>query len=414
MSRYLFQRPDSKYWQLKLQSPDGRREISLRTTDKAEAEIRAMPFIREHKQKLLANKPTLAPVHIHELEPNREHPGADGGRIVATDRELIYIDRSGAVFKTAPNGRTGFAFTGRPLTLAGLARATLEADFGDGPARPTVATKGDDDKIIDTYIGHAKLAPHQEREVRAMWQLFRELCPGVKLKDATRDHGRRLAGHLKEKGNKSATIEKKISWLNAAVNFAIKEGTLKFNPFASVVPKSKDALRRLPFSANDMRIIRDNLDKLTPSDQLLIRTLACTGMRLGECFKIEGEARERGIRYVTIWDAKTDQSVRRVPLPAALLPHLPATIKGQLFPGDHTHRASMRLMRWLRDVCGIEDDAKVLHSFRHRAQDRLRAAECPADIRHAILGHEDKSVAEGYGEGFAVIVLKKWIDRIGF
>ena len=71
-------------------------------------------------------------------------------------------------------------------------------------------------------------------------------------------------------------------------------------------------------------------------------------------------------------------------------------------------------MRWLRDVCGIEDDAKVLHSFRHRAQDRLRAAECPADIRHAILGHEDKSVAEGYGEGFAVIVLKKWIDRIGF
>ena len=200
---------------------------------------------------------------MHELEPNREHNGADGGSIVATDRELIYLDRSGAVLQDRAERPTQALHS---LAVRSpwreLARATLEADFGGGPARPTVATKGDDDKIIDTYIGHAKLAPQQEREVRAMWQLFRELCPGVKLKDATRDHGRRLAGHLKEKGNKSATIEKKISWLNAAVNFAIKEGTLKFNPFASVVPKSKDALRRLPFSANDMRIIRDNLDKL--------------------------------------------------------------------------------------------------------------------------------------------------------
>ncbi|MFY9892769.1 MAG: hypothetical protein WAK63_01370, partial [Xanthobacteraceae bacterium] len=60
MPRYLFQRPDSKFWQLKLQSPDGRREISLRTTDKAQAEILALPLIAEHKQKLLANRPTLA------------------------------------------------------------------------------------------------------------------------------------------------------------------------------------------------------------------------------------------------------------------------------------------------------------------------------------------------------------------
>ena len=50
-----------------------------------------------------------------------------------------------------------------------------------------------------------------------MWALFRELCPGVKLKDATRDDGRKLVAHLQERGNKSATIEKKISWLNAAV-----------------------------------------------------------------------------------------------------------------------------------------------------------------------------------------------------
>lgn len=56
----------------------------------------------------------------------------------------------------------------------------------------------------------------------------------------------------------------------------------------------------------------------------------------------------------------------------------------------------------------------MIHSFRHRAQDRLRAYECPQDIRWALLGHEDDTVAEDYGEGFPVRVLKRWIDKIGF
>ena len=409
VSRYLFQRPDSKFWQLKLQSPDGRREISLRTTDRAEAEVLALPLIAEHKAKLLANRPTLAPVWVHELEPNREHNGPDGARIIATDRELIYLDQSGAVTKTAPNGRQGFQYTHgpRPPTLRALVGAFV------GEPRPTVATRGDDDKIIDTYLLHSKHTERQEREVRATWALFRELCPNVKLASATRDDGRKLVAHLQAQQNKSATIQKKVMWLTAAVNFAIKEGTLKFNPFAAIVPKSKDATRRLPFSEKDMQLIRDNLDKLRPADQLMVRVLASTGMRLGECFKIEGEARERGIRYVTIWDAKTDQSKRRVPLPDALLPYLPPTITGPLFPNDNAKLASTRLNRGLRRI-GIADPAKVIHSFRHRAQDRLRAAECPSDIRHAILGHEENSIAEGYGEGFAVTVLKRWIDRIGF
>jgi len=33
------------------------------------------------------------------------------------------------------------------------------------------------------------------------------------------------------------------------------------------------------------------------------------------------------------------------------------------------------------DDCGIADPRKVVHSLRHRAQDRLRAAGCPEDVR---------------------------------
>jgi len=35
-------------------------------------------------------------------------------------------------------------------------------------------------------------------------------------------------------------------------------------------------------------------------------------------------------------------------------------------------------------------------------------------IRCAILGHEEETVAAGYGEGFPVTLLRKWIETIGF
>jgi hypothetical protein len=84
---------------------------------------------------------------------------------------------------------------------------------------------------------------------------------------------------------------------------------------------------------------------------------------------------------------KTAQSLRRVPLPAAVLPYLPKAIKGPLFDRsknpDPSDASSKRLNRFLDDS-GIVDKRKVVHSFRHRAADRLRTAECPEDIRWSI------------------------------
>ena len=95
-----------------------------------------------------------------------------------------------------------------------------------------------------------------------------------------------------------------------------------------------------------------------------------------------------------------------------MLPFLPRNIEGRLFPGG-PKAASKRLNRFLRAV-GIGDRRKLVHSLRHRAQDRLRAAGCTEDLRWAILGHEKETVAEGYGEGFPVPLLRRWIDKIGF
>jgi hypothetical protein len=92
---YLFLRPGSRNWHIKLQSPTGRIEKSLNTPDRVQAEILALPMIAEHKAKLLEARPRLEATWRHKYEPGREHIGPDGGRIIATDQELIHLDTEG-------------------------------------------------------------------------------------------------------------------------------------------------------------------------------------------------------------------------------------------------------------------------------------------------------------------------------
>jgi integrase len=399
---YLFLRNGSRNWQIKLQYPGGERvEKSLGTSDRAQAEILALPYIQDHKVRLLEARPGIQVTWLHRFAPGQEHITPDGGRVVADDRELIFLNDNGAIVRKEPNGE--FAVALPPLR-------EQKAFVRREEQRQRTATNADD-ALIETYLKHKNITGYYEREARAVWALYKQLTNGKPLTDAGRDDGRKLVDYYEKQGLKSGTIQKKIGWLTAAVNLAIDEARLKFNPFSSIVPKRDDKQRRLPLSETDIRNVKQNLDRLDEGDQLLFRVLAATGVRLSEAFEIDGEMNEGGCRYIII-GSKTSQSLRRVPLPATVLPFLRRKIEGRLFPGD-PRAASKRLNRFLNGV-GIDDPRKVVHSLRHRAQDRLRAAGCPQDCRWAILGHEEETVAEGYGEGFPVSLLKRWIDKIGF
>jgi integrase len=405
---YLFLRPGSQNWHVKLQFPGRRVEKSLRTPDHRQAEVLALPMIAEHKAKLLAARPRLEPTWQYQYEPGREHVGPDGGRIIARERELIHLDANGLITGHTPNGEPAYQLVGLERRLGLTVPVLIQASE---TARPTLALKNSDDAIFETYLRHANVTGYYEREARAVWALYRQLTDSHPLKDATRDDGRKVVEYFENQNIKSATIKKKVGWLTAAVNLAIKEGRLTFNPFSSIVPKRDDKQTRLPLNEADMKEVKRNLDRLDAGDQVLFRLLATTGMRLSEAFEIDGELKERGCRYVIV-GKKTEQSLRRVPLPAGVLTHLAESIKRPLFQGD-ARAASKRLNRFLNEI-GIVDPRKVVHSLRHRAQDRLRAAGCPEDCRWAILGHGEKTVAAGYGEGFPVLLLKQWIDKIGF
>ena len=149
---YLFQRRDSANWHIRLQFPGNRIEKSLGTPDRRQAELLALPMIAEHKAKLLAARPRFEPAWAHRLEPGREHIGPDGERIIATDRELIYLDSAGAFTRTEPNGGPGERFIpGRITGLRSLIRAYFPPE-----GRPKVATKNGDDAILETYLTHKK------------------------------------------------------------------------------------------------------------------------------------------------------------------------------------------------------------------------------------------------------------------
>lgn len=414
MTQYIFQRPSSNNWWIKLRSPSGRIERSLGTSDRREAEIAALPFIRNHKAALLAARPRVETTWERQFEPGL-HTGLNGERIYATATELHYLDETPVLIE--PNG---------VMVRRLIARGPLSADqefglfaeaLGEAPPRPVLPVKDGDDAIMQTYLEDRNIAGQKRREAEATWALYKELI-GKPLKDAKREDGRKLVKHILDQGNKTATVAKKIGWLRAAVEVAISDGLMTFNPFSKVMPKGdNDELKRKPLSDADMQLCKRNLGNLSASDQLLFRFLATTGARLGEAFQINGEQIERGIRYVMI-GSKTEASQRRLPLPADLLPHLPKKIVGPLFAAEPSIelavKATSRRINKFLDDCGLTDRSLVVHSLRHRAADRLRAYECPPDIRRAILGHEDGSISEGYGEGFSVKKLRKWIDKIGF
>src|SRR5580693_6143736 len=407
--RYLFKRKGSDNWYVRLQPPGQKIvEKSLGTSDLKLAEITAMPLIREHKAFMYQRRPTVTPFWHRAYEPGLRV--IDGEQVIATDRELQFLDDGGNVIRREPNG-------GPAELLSPAPRGGPSFKAYDDAKRPTPAVKNGDDALLETYIKHNGIDGLRERQARDIWHIFRTVVKKP-LKQCTRDDGRAIIAHLEEQAGgeiKSATLRRRMVPLVATVNLAIDEGKLTFNPFSGVVPDRDDEDEREAFDDADMKLIRANLHLLSKSDQLLVRLLATTGMRRGEAFEINREQIENGIRFVTI-GTKTPQSLRRVPFPADLLPYLPPKITGQLIPG-RMDTAGKRLREWLTEIGITDPDKAPMHSFRHRAAQRLRAGGIEESLREAVGGWANgkkkktsRKYGNKHGKGFPLSMLKKAID----
>jgi integrase len=221
----------------------------------------------------------------------------------------------------------------------------------------------------------------------------------------------------------TSTVVKLLGLLRSVLAWAEREGFVDVNPahgtarVASTEKKVATIDKRRPFTVAE---VRDLLSKL-PADgpvRWILLLLAYTGARLAEVVGLRQQdvGEERGISYLDIRphearSLKTKVSCRRVPIHCELLRMgfarevLPFTGSPDMW--------SQKLGRWLR-ANGFTDARLVVHSLRHTVKDRLRAARVPEAEQRALLGHAGIGVADSYGSGFPLSVLRDAVKRIAY
>jgi integrase len=222
----------------------------------------------------------------------------------------------------------------------------------------------------------------------------------------------------------TSTVVKLLGLLRSVLAWGEREGFLDANPAhgtARVASTEKevatvdDEKNRRPFTVEE---VRDLLSKLPADGPLrwILLLLAYTGARLAEIVGLRQQdiGNEQGIVYLDIRphearSLKTKASRRRVPVHSELL-RLGFPRDVLPFAGS-SDMWSQKLGRWLR-ANGFADARVVIHSLRHTVKDRLRAARVPEAEQRALLGHAGSGVADSYGSGFPLSVLRDAVNMI--
>ena len=71
--------------------------------------------------------------------------------------------------------------------------------------------------------------------------------------------------------------------------------------------------------------------------------------------------------------------------------------------------SSAALNKWLKEEL---TENYVIHGFRHSFRDRLRAIECPSEIIDQLGGWSLRSIGQGYGKGYELSILSKWLLKM--
>jgi len=225
------------------------------------------------------------------------------------------------------------------------------------------------------------------------------------------------------------TVKRVFASVRAIINLAIsEEGFDCSNAFAKTYfPDDGNAQSRQPISMQDIKKVQSLCKDIDDEMRWLIALISDTGMRLGEAaglLKADIKVNEP-IPHIDLkphpWRTlKTKGSQRLIPLTKEALWASKRLLEANndsifAFPRYCDERsckansASGGLNKWLHQY--VPDNC-VIHSFRHSLRDRLRAVECPSDIVDAIGGWKTSGVGHGYGNGYPLEVLEKWMDKI--
>ena len=242
----------------------------------------------------------------------------------------------------------------------------------------------------------------------------------------TREDAKLFVHHLQLRGNKTATIRRRINSLSAILNYAYAELDLdKRNPFTRLIIRNEgqDASKRGTYTNEQLK---DGYDKAIASGsqvKLLMPLLGETGCRLAEIVGLElrdinMENELIHIRPNSIRRLKTRNSERTLPLvgyaKVAMELALEQAVEKYLYPRylkDGTCRAthaSNALGKWLKRDFGM-----TAHSLRHTFRDRLRASECPLELIDQIGGLSSiGTIGSKYGQGYDLDAVREQLNKV--
>ena len=232
-----------------------------------------------------------------------------------------------------------------------------------------------------------------------------------------------------EQGMGIKTVKRVFSSIRAIVNLAIAEEGLECsNAFAKTYfPEDDKAQSRQPLSIEDIKKVQSLCRDIDDEMRWLIALISDNGMRLGEAAGLlkEDIKLDKAIPHIVLkpypWRSlKTKGSQRCIPLVKESLWASKRLLEASndssfAFPrycdetGCKANSASGGLNKWLHQY--VPENC-VIHSFRHSLRDRLRAVECPSDIVDAIGGWKTSGVGQGYGNGYPLEVLERWMEKI--
>ena len=236
---------------------------------------------------------------------------------------------------------------------------------------------------------------------------------------------------LLEKGMTIRTVKRVFSSVRAIINLTIiEQGVDCNNAFSrTYMPEDDKVTLRKPIPNEDIKTIQNKCIKIDDDIRWLLALLSDTGMRLGEgvgLLKSDINLNNE-IPYVNIkphpWRRlKTKGSERKVPLIGLSVwacKKILACNNDSIFAFPrytnqskcNSNSASAALNKWLKEQL---TNSYQVHGLRHSMRDRLRAVECPSELIDQICGWSNKSVGEGYGNGFDLKVKYKWIKLLRF
>ena len=279
-------------------------------------------------------------------------------------------------------------------------------------------------EIAEEYLS---LRAIDEKPPRVALSGFISLAGDRDVSHYTREDAKPFVRHLEMKGNKTATIRRRINSLSAILNYAYAELDLdKRNPFSRLFIKGEgeDSHKRGTFT-NDQ--LKWGYDKALASDsqiKMLMPLLGETGCRLVEIVgqKLEDIDLENDLIRTQPNSArrlKTRSSQRTLPLVGyaklAMEQSLKLADDTFLFPRYirdekcYATHASKALNKWLKN----DFDGLTVHCLRHTFRDRLRAVECPMDQIDQIGGWKSvSSIGNGYGKGYRLAQIRTVFERI--